>query len=439
MDQADLTAPLLQLNPPVLVRATGSDPSTINLFALRRAITEAVLDTPAIISSQKPLSTGVAAPSHVARKLHDAKRTAQNVYRQACNVTTPTASGVSLAPLLRVQAIRATGKCKGPLAGDTKGHEAITYSAAAATADNSGHLSAADVRHGLVSALPSPTAASIPSPRASSHAPLAATVTATATAAMASADSQAVSMSMPYLMRHIQDTGALLDTLFPIQPQPAAAAPSCTGSPSGASFESEAGEEDAEHLFSVQTVSAAPAFREDVVALHAALQERLEARRAQPTGLCPIRRALYRDLFSELVRQVTVEEPARGLLLARVREEAEHALQVHAALLREGQRFASGKLLRDTHDTLALKERLAALHQEKVALEIRKHELLETCKEVEQRFEEERQLRLKQQQDEIKYLRHANQQLSLRLKMETERESVAGEMEGSGEAAPAMS
>ncbi|CBZ29919.1 33 kDa inner dynein arm light chain, axonemal,putative [Leishmania mexicana MHOM/GT/2001/U1103] len=247
-------------------------------------------------------------------------------------------------------------------------------------------------------------------------------------------------MNMPHLMRHIQDTGALLDTLFPIQRQSTAAVPPCcTGSPSCVSGDSEAAEEDAEQLVSVQTVSAAPAFREDVVALHATLQKRLEDRRARPTGLCPIRRALYCDLFSELVRQVTVEEPARGLLLARVREEAEHAIQVHAALLCEGQRFVAGKLMQEKQDALALKERIAALRQEKVALEVQKHELLETLKEMEQLFEEERQLRRKQRQDEVKYLRHANQQLSLRLKMETERESAATEVEGSSEAAPATS
>ncbi|KAG5469737.1 hypothetical protein CUR178_01876 [Leishmania enriettii] len=438
MDQADLTAPLLQLSPPVLVRATGSDAGAIDLFALRKVTTEAAPGAPAMTSSQKTPKAGVAALSYAARKLNDAKRTAQNMYRQTRDFTTPTMSGVSPVALSRVQTTRASGKCSGFLAGGAKGKEAVTHSAATAAAGSSGHPPAADVRHGTASTVPSPTAASTPSSKAAFHA----SMPAIATASAASADRLTVSMNMPYLMRHIHDTGALLDILFPIQPQSAvatSASPSCAGTAGGVSGESEAAEEDMGQLFSVQTVSAAPAFREDVMALHAALLTRLEARRARPTGLCPIRRALFRDLFSELVRQIIVEEPARGLLLARVREDAEHALQVSAALLREGQRFVCVKLLRETHDMQTLKERLVALQQEKVALEIRKHELLETCKEVGQRLEEERQLRLKQQQDELKYLRHANQQLSLRLKMETERESVAGEVEGSIEAAPATS
>lgn len=435
MDQVDSTAPLLQLNPPVLVRTARGDLGAIDLYALRRATAEAVLPTPAVTNSPHPPNAGATALSFAARKLHDAKRTA-HVYRQTRDATVPTAPGVSLGPLARAQTLHASEKPKGSLAGSANYKETATYTGAAAATGNSRHRLAADVRHSVGSAPPSPTAGSVSSRGAASRAP----TPAIATAAAVSVNGQGVSMNMPHLMRHIQDTGALLDTLFPIQQQSAAAVPpSCTGSPSGVSGDSEAAQEDAEQLVSVQTVSAAPAFREDVVALHATLQKRLEERRARPTGLCPIRRALYFDLFSELVRQITVEEPARGLLLARVREEAEHALQVHASLLREGQRFVAGKLMQDNHDALILKERIAALRQEKVALEVQKHELLETLKEMEQRFEEERQLRRKQQQDEVKYLRHANQQLSLRLKMETERESAAAEVEGSSEAAPATS
>ncbi|CAM40669.2 putative 33 kDa inner dynein arm light chain,axonemal [Leishmania braziliensis MHOM/BR/75/M2904] len=424
MDEVDLTTPLLQLNPPVLVRTTSGEVGAIDLVALRRTTTGIARTTPAVTSSPHPLTAGTAALSLAARRLHDAKRTAQNVYRQTRDATVPTMPGVSLAPLSRAQTIHDTGMRKCSLAGTARSREATTNSAAAASMGNSGHRPAADVRRDVGSAPPSPTAGLTPSRGAAPHA----FMQPAATAAAASADSQRLSVNMPYLMRHVHDTGALLDVLFPIQHQSTAASPRCTGSPSGVSSDSKAAEEDAVQLVSVQTVSAAPAFREDVMALHGALRKRLEARRARPTGLCLIRRELYRDLFSELVRQVTVEEPARGLLLARVREEAERALQVHAALLREGERFVAGKLLQDTHDALVLEERLAALQQEKVVLEVRKHELLEARKAAVQCFEEERQLRHAQQQDELKYLRHANQQLSLRLKMETERESTAGEL-----------
>ncbi|GET91862.1 33 kDa inner dynein arm light chain, axonemal, putative [Leishmania tarentolae] len=437
MDQVDNTAPLLQLNPPVLVRTTCGDLGAIDLYELRRATAEALLATPAVASTPHPPNAGTTELSIAARKLHDAKRTAHNVYRQTRDVTVPTVSGASPVPLARGQTPHSNANPKGSLAGNANGKETASYSGTTAATANFRHRQAADVRHGVGSVPPSPTSGSVSSRGAALPAPTTEIATVVATAVATSAGGQGVSMNMPHLMRHIQDTGALLDTLFPIQQKSAASVSlSCVGSPTEVSGDSEAVKENAEALVSVQTVSAAPALREDVVVLHATLQKRLEARRARPTGLCPIRRALYRDLFSELVRQVTVEEPARGLLLARVREEAEHALQVHTALLREGQQFVAGKLLQDKQDALVLKERIAALYKDKVALEVQKHELLETIRELEQRLESERQLRLKQQQDEVKYLRHANQQLSLRLKMETERESSVAEVKDSSEAAP---
>lgn len=400
MADSDLTAPLLQLNPPVLVRTTGGDVGAIDLVALRRSAaagTNAASGTPA-----RPLRGGFTASpasSVAVRKLRDAKRTAQSVTR-AQTVQAPESkrksslTGRSIAVLGAAASARAagtpSGRGKGTAAAATGGGEGPPSRGGSAPATASHNIEAPEQQQRRAS-----------------------TVVAATAAAAAPIDGSRVAMNLPHLMRHIQDTGALLDTLFPLSLAP-------TGAPAG------------EGLTAVQTVSTAPAFRDDVIALHATLRERLEARRARPTGLCAIRRSLYRDLFSELVRQVTVEEPVRGLLLARVREEAEHALQVHAALLREGGRFAAGKLLQDTQHSTVLQERVSVLEEEKVALEARQHELLEACHEVERRFEEDRQLRRKQQQDELNYLRRANQQLSLRLKMETERETAGGDAEPSG-------
>ncbi|KAK7196934.1 Axonemal inner arm dynein light chain [Novymonas esmeraldas] len=435
----DLTTPLLQLNPPVLVRTTGGDVATINLVALRRA--QAGGGASAFVGSS-PTGAVPAAPSLAARRLQDAKRAAQSVHQHARDGTAPSASGAA-----RAQTLPNHGRKKGPLAGaDTNGDATGARSAAAAsTTSNAAQRWEADARQGTGAPVPpSPNTRSAQQREHTSAPGIATTTTTTpAVAAAAAAEGQQVSMSMPYLMRHIHDTGALLDTLFPVQPpqqqqQRGIGCGSSAASPWATAVDSDESERDSRgELVYAQTVSAAPSFREDVMQLHATLQARLEARRARPTGLCHIRRALYHELFSELVRQVTIEEPARGLVLARVREEAEHSLQVHAALLREGERFAAGKLLQDSHDAVVLQERLAALQGQKAVLEVRQHELLEACKEVEQRFEEERQVRHKQQQDELNYLRRANQQLSLRLKMETERESAAGEVDNGGETAAA--
>lgn len=216
---------------------------------------------------------------------------------------------------------------------------------------------------------------------------------------------------LPRLMWNINDAQALLNTIFPPVVEDDATTSPGGGVPSG-------------------FVSTKPASREEVSALHAALRSRLELRRAQPDGICAIRRAIYDDLFAELVRQTTIEEPARGVLLERVRVDAMHSLQVQAELLSSGEAFATQKFLQSTEGSDALHRRLENLRREKSELEARRHALGIVRVSIEHRLEEERQALRKQQHDELNYLRRANQQLSLRLKIETERATAAGAASG---------
>lgn len=39
------------------------------------------------------------------------------------------------------------------------------------------------------------------------------------------------------------------------------------------------------------------------------------------SGICPIREELHNQCFDEIIRQVTIDGPERGLLLMRVRDE----------------------------------------------------------------------------------------------------------------------
>jgi hypothetical protein len=368
--------------------------------------------------------------SLAARKLHDAKSTARQVSRTG---EAPSRAHTTEIPRRRRGSIHAHQRPQKKAASTVSGSQPtireITAAASTRAADQALYGTAGSAPQSPSAAAaaaqssPVPTAAS-GSPFASTAAPSSPSLVASAAAARALSGEQSLSLNLPYLMRHIQDTGALLDMLFPLQVPPNAISNDGSGAPVAESSAHAA--ESAAAMVSVQTVSTDPASREAVVALHAALRARLQARRARPTGLCAIRRSIYSDLFSELVRQVTIEEPARGLLLARVRENDEHALRVHAALLREGENYVAGKLLQSTQSVTVLNERLAQLQREKMQLEVRRHDLQNARRELEQHFEERRQLRHAQQQDELNYLRRANQQLSLRLKMETERASAGG-------------
>ncbi|CAD2217734.1 dynein light intermediate chain, axonemal [Angomonas deanei] len=185
-----------------------------------------------------------------------------------------------------------------------------------------------------------------------------------------------------------------------------------------------------ERKSTVVRVSAQPASREDVTALHRAMIQRLELRRAKPTGLCAIRREVYEDVFSEVIRQVTLEEPARGVLLQRLRDELHQSLLLHSNLRNRADYFASRKQNADRSSEEDLKKRIAALEAEKREIEARKAALRKQQAEMNKRYEQERFKRNKDEQEELQYLRRTNQQLSIRLKMETER--VSGATGGGG-------
>jgi dynein light intermediate chain len=71
----------------------------------------------------------------------------------------------------------------------------------------------------------------------------------------------------------------------------------------------------------IQSVSATPATKQDVLDLQEKLDKRLQQRQARETGICPIREELYSQCFDELIRQITINCAERGLLLVRVRDE----------------------------------------------------------------------------------------------------------------------
>ena len=51
------------------------------------------------------------------------------------------------------------------------------------------------------------------------------------------------------------------------------------------------------------------------------LDQKLMERQARESGICPVREELFSQCFVEIIRQVTLNQPERGLLLLRVRDE----------------------------------------------------------------------------------------------------------------------
>lgn len=88
-----------------------------------------------------------------------------------------------------------------------------------------------------------------------------------------------------------------------------------------------------------QYVSKEPASRLDVIALQEQLDKKLSERKARETGICPVREELYGQCMDELIRQITIDGPERGLLMLRTRDEIRMTIDAYKTLFANSVTF----------------------------------------------------------------------------------------------------
>jgi len=81
-----------------------------------------------------------------------------------------------------------------------------------------------------------------------------------------------------------------------------------------------------------QYVSRRAASRNDIISLQKALDENLLKLQARDHGICSTREELFNQAFDEVIRQVTIESPERGLLLMRVKDEIGMTIDAYKTL-----------------------------------------------------------------------------------------------------------
>ena len=91
-----------------------------------------------------------------------------------------------------------------------------------------------------------------------------------------------------------------------------------------------------------QVSSRAPT-REDVINLQRIWDGQLQERQARETGICAIREHLNSQAFDELIRQMTINLPERGLLAVRVRDEAKMTIDTYQTLYHSSLAFGMRK------------------------------------------------------------------------------------------------
>ena len=86
-------------------------------------------------------------------------------------------------------------------------------------------------------------------------------------------------------------------------------------------------------------------------------------RQARESGICPVREELFSQCFDEIIRQVTLNEPERGLLLLRVRDEIKMTIAAYQTLYQSSVTFAMRKQLQAEHGKADLERKIEELQK----------------------------------------------------------------------------
>lgn len=161
----------------------------------------------------------------------------------------------------------------------------------------------------------------------------------------------------------------------------------------------------------MQYTSKAPASRLDVVGLQEMLDKRLIDRQARESGICPVREDLYEQCFDELIRQVTINCPERGLLLLRVRDEIRMTTDAFKTLFESSITFGVRKQLQSERGMSDMESKVQTLESECKGLEAEVQELRNKVETIEKRESEVRDLNEKRRKTEIDFLKYQGQHL----------------------------
>ena len=158
--------------------------------------------------------------------------------------------------------------------------------------------------------------------------------------------------------------------------------------------------------------------------LQSTFEERLRESKARESGICHVRGAIYQMLFDELIREVAIDNPERGLLLLRIRDELRMTTSAYKTLNESSLQFGKKRNAEGERGKPEMSEQIVTLtatrdvlRKEVTCLDSKRQALERCCKEQQQaddkRFAEERvflertKQRLEAQLETIKQLQEA--------------------------------
>jgi len=183
----------------------------------------------------------------------------------------------------------------------------------------------------------------------------------------------------------------------------------------------------------LQFVEAKQITRPQLQKLQTTFEEQLRESKARETGICHVRSAIYQMLFDELIREIAIDNPERGLLLLRIRDELRMTVSAYKTLNEASLQFGKKRATEGDRGMHEMTEKIATLtakrevlRKEVTCLESKRQALDRCCKEQQQADE-------KRYHEERVFLERTKQRLEAQLEaikqiQEAERRALRGEM-----------
>eukprot|EP00996_Jenningsia_fusiforme_P001669 NODE_2539_length_1174_cov_48.283556_g2320_i0.p1 GENE.NODE_2539_length_1174_cov_48.283556_g2320_i0~~NODE_2539_length_1174_cov_48.283556_g2320_i0.p1 ORF type:complete len:254 (+),score=82.66 NODE_2539_length_1174_cov_48.283556_g2320_i0:193-954(+) len=161
----------------------------------------------------------------------------------------------------------------------------------------------------------------------------------------------------------------------------------------------------------IQFVSNEPATRFDVRNLQEQFEQKLFVSKARKVGICPVRSEAYSQAFDELIRQITVDCPERGLLQLRVRDEIRMTTAAYRTLYETSVDFGKRKAVEAEKGKQEMIDKTMKLTEEKEELERHVKRLQAKLKAMEKNVMEQQQADEKKHLEELSFLQRTHQRL----------------------------
>ena len=166
----------------------------------------------------------------------------------------------------------------------------------------------------------------------------------------------------------------------------------------------------------IQYVSPEPASRDKSRDLFKALDQKLKEKRAKEKGICPVRQELYSQCFDEIIRQVTIDNTERGLLLLKVRDEIKMSIASYQILYESAILYGIRKQLQSEDEREELKKTLEEKEKKTIELTNKKVELENKLQSLRKHFAERKEIEAAKREKDINFLNQQKESLDIIIK-----------------------